>query len=717
MPDGNRQRQRALALALAEQERRKRASGQIGEVQPMSEPRTMGDRAQDAFQGLGRVAEEMNVGMLGMVPGAVPFLQDRGLIRPDEEAMGGLRGAALNYTGAAAPFAAGIPLAGSAPGTIKGTGIVRGMVDDIANFARTRPATYFGAELGAAGAAGAAGEIARQEGAGPGGQFAAEAGAGLVGGGLIAALPAGVRATREAVISNLAPMTREGGMIRSARQMQDRAGGPIRAQEFADRLDAIPENVTPAQWIGDSRLMAQESRLLMDNPDLEPVVRRELQEARIASQDSLRDSQGQPRSRQDWEQTVLERVSPEGVRIQKGQSDEMLDQAYRSFEPLYDQARGIPVDSQGLRQSVVSAAQDDFVIASDAERQAVDRWLSNQMTAIERRDTPLTSDDLLDLRSRIRGERRKQVKSQNMERADLLNTAEAQLTARIEAALPDDVRDIVRAADSQYRKYKTVENAIFSAGDRNLTPDQLSESIRMGGLTSQSRYARGVDPDVQELRELALAGRSTEEVLGDPRRAQLFVRGLDDEGKKAVQADFVNTLMTRAAAKSVEATQTGITFVSGRQLVRDIVENRQVMQALGMSEDDIGRTLRMAREISVLEQKSPAAVAQLFEDGPASAMQLVAALMGAQSGQRIAGSGMGSSLVLAQFMSNKARRFLARMTSDEAARLMKDAATDPDLYRAMLTKNVSGGRARQDAAYLESWILAASIDKAQNEEQ
>jgi hypothetical protein len=713
MADANTQRQ--LALALAEQERRRRmGSAQVQPEQAAQQPRQ--NMAQRFVQGAGAAAQEINAGMLGMIPGAVPALQGAGLMRPDEEAKQGPLGAAARYAGSAIPFAAGIPLTGTAPGQIpRSTGIIRSMVDDIANFARNRPKTYFGTELGAAGAAGAAGQVAKDSDAGVTGQLAAEIAGGLVGGGMLAGIPAGIRATREGLTANLAPMTTEGGMIRASRQMQDRAGGQDRAQEFAQMLDTIPEGVTPAQWIGDSRLMAQEARLLMDNPDLEPVVRQELQDARLLAQNELRDSFGNPRSRQDWEFSVLQRVTPQGAKIDKGQSDEMLDSAYRSFEPLYDQARGIPVEIDGLKTAVVGASKDDFIMASDGERDAVGRWLSNQMTAIEGRDVPLTSDDLLNLRSRIRSERRKQMRSQNMERADLLNSAEAVLTQRIEDALPDDVREVVRTADSQYRKYKVVESAIFSAGDRNLTPDQLSESIRMGGLTTQSQYARGQDPAVQELREIALSGRSTEEVIGDPRRAALFVRGLDDQGKKAVQADFINTLFGRAAGQSADATQSGIAFVSGRQLTRDIQENRQVMKALGMSDDEIGRTFRMAREISVLEQKPPAAVDQLFEDGPANIMQLAAALVGAKQGQAIAGKGMGSSLVMAQYMSNRARRILANLTSNEAERLMKEAATDPVLYRAMLTKNVNGGNVRRDAAYLESWLLASAMDKAGEE--
>jgi hypothetical protein len=50
--------------------------------------------------------------------------------------------------------------------------------------------------------------------------------------------------------------------------MQERAGGQVRALESADALDDLPEGVTPAQFLGDNVLMAQEARLIADNPDL-----------------------------------------------------------------------------------------------------------------------------------------------------------------------------------------------------------------------------------------------------------------------------------------------------------------------------------------------------------------------------------------------------------------------------------------------------------------
>jgi hypothetical protein len=715
----------ALRLAQAERERRRRlAERQLARQQQAAKPPASGMREQigELTAGIARpLAGVVDFAMSPVAAGfeAVTGEPARGLSTniPQAGAYTGERGmaaAAGEYMGMALPIAMGLPAIGSTVPRM-GQGVVQTFLDSITRTAMAQPKTYMAGEMASAAGAGMAGEAARQGGAGPVGQIGSEF-AGSMAGGLPTMIPAGFRAGREAVLANLAPMTTEGGMIRAARQTQQRAGGAERASAMAADLDAIPSGVTPAQWIGDERLMSQEARLLADNAELSGQVKSELQEARLAAQDALRDSMGRPRTRQDWEKSVLERVAPEGTVIQPGMSDEMLEQAYSAFRPMYDAAKGYDIAVPSFNTALRRTSRDPEVIATDAERRAVEGWLNNQYTALKVTGDNVPSDRLLDLRSRIRDERRGQSKRGNMERSDLLGSAEALITQTLENQLPDEVRATIRAADSQYRKYKVVENAIFNAGDIPLSADQLSQAIRTSGLTTPSRYARGADPVVQELRIAAMGGRSTEEVLGDPRRAAMFVRGLDDEGKRAVQADFVNTLYNRAKERAVSATEGGAPLISGQQLIKDIAENRQVMARLGMSQGDISRVENMAREIVRMERRPPAAVNQLFEDGPASLLQLGAALLGAKSGQRMAGRGMGSSLVLAQFMSNRARKILANLTSDEAERLMMDAATDPKLYKALLTKElIEPNRERQSAQYLESWLLASAYNQSQEQ--
>ena len=317
-----------------------------------------------------------------------------------------------------------------------------------------------------------------------------------------------------------------------------------------------------------------------------------------------------------------------------------------------------------------------------------------------------TTDDLIDIRSKIRTERRAQLRAGNLERADLLGTAENTVSRQLQDALPPDVAVQLNETDRLYRQYKVIETAIYNSGDNVLSADMISEAIRTSGLTTPSKYARGATEEVQKLRELAIAGRDVAEYLGDPERASLIIRGLDDDGKRAVQAEFVNALLNRAKPDAAEISD-GVVLVSGKKLTRDLTDNIPVMESLGMSPEDIGRVKDIANRINIMEKKSPQAVGKLFDDGPSTVMELLAALVGAKQGSNLAAAAdIGQTLVLAQFFSNRARRWLTRITSEKAGQLLKDAATDPQLYQALLRKDVSPANNIESARYIESYLFA-----------
>jgi hypothetical protein len=88
-------------------------------------------------------------------------------------------------------------------------------------------------------------------------------------------------------------------------------------------------------------------------------------------------------------------------------------------------------------------------------------------------------------------------------------------------------------------------------------------------------------------------------------------------------------------------------------------------------------------------------------------MELLASVVGAKQGSNLASvADIGQSLVLAQFFSNRARRWLTKVTSDKAAQLLKDATTDPQLYQALLRKNVAPADNIKAARYIESYLAA-----------
>jgi hypothetical protein len=233
----------------------------------------------------------------------------------------------------------------------------------------------------------------------------------------------------------------------------------------------------------------------------------------------------------------------------------------------------------------------------------------------------------------------------------------------------------------------------------------MAESIRMAS-SSKSAYARGIDKTEQELRLLAQAGRKVADVLGDPAAARALVRDFNSTQLRPIKASFIETALN--ATKSIDRTPglEGRQFVSGTDLKVFLNQNRATAKALKFSDDELKRLDRFANELIVMERKSPAAVAQLFEDGPATFLQLGATLLGAKGGQRAAGGGLGSSMVLAGFMAKKARDNLARLTSDKATELMNQALTDKKLYAALLTKPTDKSKQVNAAVKtLNAWFI------------
>jgi hypothetical protein len=639
-------------------------------------------------------------------------------------------------------------MSGKYPGIAKS--FIEGIVNttksigrDIVQTKARDPGAFIATEALMSGGAGAGTQMAQDAGMGETGQLLTGVGGGMIAG-TVMGIPRTLTALKQGIQTTLFPMTAAGGEIRAARQMQARAGGPERAEILAERLKDMPEGMTPAQYLGDDLLLAQQQRILKDDPELAVKVANELAETKILLQNTLDEFAGTPATQQDWEMSILGSIVPEGTVIKRGATDTMLNQAYKSFDPLYAEARGIdinipeigaqldipmpvmPRDVQGaprplsISSVVTSAAQDSSVIASDESRNTIYRYLNNLQTKYidSVKNGVIKSDDILSMRSDIRTRMRDINKGVgNQEYVDLLSMAESNLTALLDAGLPDKAKQVLRGADLRYRKYKVYENAVYRSGDKKLSPEMVSESIRTG-MTSPSRYARGVDPQTQEMRQLAMSGQDFEQLIGNPTRAQRIVRDMTPEQRKLAQADFLKVLTDKAVASGTEMTDVGKVLIDGETLLKNVYENRATLRALGVTPKEIQNLTRMSQEVIRMQKKSPEAVVKLFEDGPSSLMELGATLIGAKQGQNLAGSGLGSSLVLASYMTNRARKILSNLTSDQAAKIMVDATTDAKLYRALLTKSVQRpASGKEQAKYLESYLYQSGFGAEQEGEQ
>ncbi len=193
--------------------------------------------------------------------------------------------------------------------------------------------------------------------------------------------------------------------------------------------------------------------------------------------------------------------------------NKLTDEAYKSFEPAYDQFKGHQLQTTGIFPITGSSVPipagamttpgstmytktlaEDFgdavnhpdVMASDETRSKVSKWLQNQLTR-----APKTTGDLLDMRSTIRSKIRgiSQNAPDATEQEELLGHAEDAVSAAINRYLPPNQQKALAAVDGQYAQYKTIENAVHKGGDKPFTVFQASKAVKEA--TGKGAYARG----------------------------------------------------------------------------------------------------------------------------------------------------------------------------------------------------------------------------------
>ncbi len=604
----------------------------------------------------------------------------------------------------------------------------------IAKTAVEQPKTFIASEAAASMAAGAAMEYTEQLGARPAEQMAAGLGAGMIAGLSPSALPRMAKNAWRWGMKNFNPFRESGAMPRAAEQMQLRVEDqPGAAEKVAGMLDETGkikpemEGLTPARVTGEERLMAQEARVLADDAVLDKQVRDDLLSAIKRAEGELRSLYGTPRGKQNWEQAVFQRVAPDGVEITPGTSEEMLDQLYKSFKPLYAEFKGWPIvpNLVGTRRTtletmILNVPQTNRIMVEESTRLKVGRRLESMMDGLTRRlktmkgagDTKVwDSGDILAFRSDLRGEARRASSRGDIEAADLFRIAEEKVSMLLKTQLKPEVLQELQIVDSYYRNYKIAENAVFrgAAGDKGLTPDGLLGALR-GSASSKGAYARG---EQLELRSLAASGRPVAKLLNDPERLRRSVANMTDEDLLNTQQDFFETVLQ----KSTITDSDGLEVISGMKLKKVLQTLDESARAVRMDDDAIGRANEIADRLIMAQRKSPAAVAQLYEDGPADILQLIATILGAKHGQKVAGRGMGSSLVLAGWFAKKARVMLEKLTTNQARVILARAQTDPVLYGKLLTTPTSERVFQDEATQYLKVFLANVAQRTMREEK
>lgn len=250
-----------------------------------------------------------------------------------------------------------------------------------------------------------------------------------------------------------------------------------------------------------------------------------------------------------WQTRVIQEGAAPGTKITPSSDmHDMLRQAYESYEPLYDQARGFPVKAavmngtQGVKLGPIFQQAAQLPGTTDSAQKAAGSWLQNELTRLPPNPT---SDDLLQLRSSIRAQLRTSRLSNDsvaQDKAQIFANAEQAVTRSLNSQLPPQALQALQTADSAYGRYKVLENAVAASKDQvaGLTPAKLSQAVY--NATPDQTYALGGGGT---LRQLAQDG------------AQVFQNVSPPTGARAV------TLAPLAAAAIAHPVAVGVPLVTG----------------------------------------------------------------------------------------------------------------------------------------------------------
>jgi hypothetical protein len=240
-----------------------------------------------------------------------------------------------------------------------------------------------------------------------------------------------------------------------------------------------------------------------------------------------------------WQRAAMDQGLPPGMDpAEPGMKlSQQQARAYEGFKEAYAPAKAIEVppyatevvpgrmapSGQPLTRAVSMetglerAAQDPNVDATGDIREAVGRFLQNQMTLLppEAFDPGgrVTVGTVQKMRSNVRDMLRKALSGSapNYEKAGLYANAEDYLTQVMEAGMTPEQRAVLQAIDKQYSTHKILQDTLARAGDRpeGFTPNMLDSAIQKS--SEVGGYTRGELGG--ELRAIEQAGRA---VLRDP---------------------------------------------------------------------------------------------------------------------------------------------------------------------------------------------------------
>lgn len=193
----------------------------------------------------------------------------------------------------------------------------------------------------------------------------------------------------------------------------------------------------------------------------------------------------------------------------------------------------------------------------------------------------------------------------------------------------------------------------------------------------------------------------------------------DKKAMQGLKSSFIEELVKRSETRQFD--EAGQPFVSGNRMKKLLDDYKDVQNAVGMTDSEKSRLRRVANTFSRIETQ-PQGREAIMDDRPAAFLDLMARWIGAQSGQRLAGTGqdagMGSSMVMAQAFSQRMRNTLNKLTRDKAHQLISASVEDPKLFKdLMIGPDASIKRQEQAAQRINAWLMSPAAEESQEQPQ
>lgn len=245
-----------------------------------------------------------------------------------------------------------------------------------------------------------------------------------------------------------------------------------------------------------------------------------------------------------WQNVVLSKGLPPGMKgIPRSDAvSTQLDALYKGFEPAYgvvkgqsvypaihQGGKGVPLQTFGKSVGAFDqAVSDPSVLADDATRATVKRFLDNELSRLPERKGAIQqvpAEDLMAVRSHIRDAWRMAKRQGKHDAAALLDNAEGAVTDALDSQLDPGLSAALRKTDAQYRNYKIIEDAVSRAGDSpsGFSPSMLTQAIK--AASDRGSFARSTGRGGGDLRDLSKAGRVVFESRSPPTGARLLTVG------------------------------------------------------------------------------------------------------------------------------------------------------------------------------------------------